>query len=142
METHRFIALDIADEMAELVLDLLDSVPGKLAHVADHCGRAACSAPNNLAEGAGRCGRDRLAPVIPARSSGLSRAASRLGGVRLTRVVVGPSNRHDAGGRVVTAVRGTGEWVPGVRPARALAAWIMARGRPGSSLGLRLLRGV
>jgi len=60
METHRFIALDIADEMAELVLDLLDSVPGKLAHVADHCGRAACSAPNNLAEGAGRCGRDRL----------------------------------------------------------------------------------
>ena len=60
MEPVRFIALDIADQMAEAVLELIDGVPGKLADVADHCGRAACSAPFNLAEGAGRSGRDRV----------------------------------------------------------------------------------
>ena len=60
MDSHRFFALDIANEMAELVLELVDAVPGKLADVADHCSRAACSAPFNLAEGAGRSGRDRV----------------------------------------------------------------------------------
>jgi len=92
--------------------------------------------------GVGRCRR--TAPVISARSSGLSWTAFGLGGVHLTRLVVGAANRRDASRWVVTANRGTGEWGPGlvVLPARAPTARSTARRRPGSGLGLRLPRGV
>ena len=56
----RFIALDAAEDAAAAVLLLVHPLGGRYASLADQARRAAASAALNLAEGAGRCGRDRV----------------------------------------------------------------------------------
>ena len=60
MSSYRFIALDVATQAARAVLELLDSVPPQYRRLAEQCRDSSVSAPSNLAEGAGRAGRDRL----------------------------------------------------------------------------------
>ena len=55
-----FHALDLAREAAILVLALVRRAPPPLRTLADQTVRAMTSVPLNLAEGAGRCGRDRV----------------------------------------------------------------------------------
>ena len=55
-----FDALDLAQRAAILVLDLLRSAPPTMRTLTDQALRAVTSVPLNLAEGPGRCGRDRL----------------------------------------------------------------------------------
>jgi four helix bundle protein len=55
-----FDALDLATEAAILVLRLVRAVPPAVLSLADQTVRAVTSVPLNLAEGAGRRGRDRL----------------------------------------------------------------------------------
>ena len=56
----RFIAHDVALEAAVAVHAFIDDVPGKHKDLITQCRRAANSMALNLAEGAGRAGRDRL----------------------------------------------------------------------------------
>jgi len=55
-----FEAHDLARDAAVLVLELLHRVPPTLRALTDQAVRATTSVPLNLAEGAGRRGRDRL----------------------------------------------------------------------------------
>ena len=55
-----FDALDLARGAAVLVLELATTVRPGLRSLADQTVRATTSVALNLAEGAGRCGRDRL----------------------------------------------------------------------------------
>ena len=55
-----FIAHDKAIQAAALAISLVMRVPSPLKPIADQLIRAASSVPANLAEGAGRSGRDRL----------------------------------------------------------------------------------
>ncbi len=60
--THRhstLIAHDKALEAAGAAIRLVVRVPAPLKSIAEQAIRAAASVPANLAEGAGRCGRDR-----------------------------------------------------------------------------------
>ena len=57
---NRFIALETAEDAAAAVLLLVHPLGGRYAPLADQARRAAASAALNLAEGAGRCGRDRI----------------------------------------------------------------------------------
>ena len=55
-----FDALDKALEAASIAISLAMRVPAPLKPIADQVIRAASSVPANIAEGAGRSGRDRL----------------------------------------------------------------------------------
>ncbi len=55
-----FIAHDVALRAAAQVFDLLRSVPPDCRDLADQARRAAASVSLNLAEGAGRAGKDRV----------------------------------------------------------------------------------
>ena len=55
-----FDALDLAQRAAIHVLELLRPAPPTMRALTDQALRAVTSVPLNLAEGAGRCGRDRL----------------------------------------------------------------------------------
>ncbi len=57
--TRRFEAQDVANQAAAEVLRVLRRPQGPYAELADQARRAATSAALNLAEGAGREGRDR-----------------------------------------------------------------------------------
>ena len=57
--SNRFIALDLALAAADIVLPLLDAVPPRHRKLGEQCHESTTSAPLNLAEGAGRFGRDR-----------------------------------------------------------------------------------
>ena len=57
--TTRFIALSKAIEAAGIAISLVLRVPAPLKSLADQVIRSASSVPANLAEGAGRSGRDR-----------------------------------------------------------------------------------
>ena len=54
-----FDALDKATEAAGIAISLVTRVPAPLKPIADQVIRAASSVPANIAEGAGRSGRDR-----------------------------------------------------------------------------------
>jgi len=54
-----FDAHDLARDAAVLVIRLVRKAPPKLRSLTDQAVRAVTSVPLNLAEGAGRCGRDR-----------------------------------------------------------------------------------
>ena len=55
-----FDALDKATKAAGIAISLVMGVPAPLKPIADQVIRSASSVPANLAEGAGRTGRDRL----------------------------------------------------------------------------------
>ena len=55
-----FLALEVASQAAELILPLLSAVPPLYAELGRQCGKSVQSVPLNLAEGAGRTGRDAL----------------------------------------------------------------------------------
>jgi four helix bundle protein len=55
-----FDAHDVARDAAILVLELVRRAPSSVRALTDQTARAATSVPLNLAEGAGRRGRDRL----------------------------------------------------------------------------------
>ena len=57
---HSLVVLDLALQAAGTAIALVDRVPTKLKSLADQVIRSASSVPANLAEGAGRSGRDRL----------------------------------------------------------------------------------
>ena len=52
------VALEVATQAAELVLPFLDAVPPVYSELGRQCGKSVTSVPLNLAEGAGRTGRD------------------------------------------------------------------------------------
>jgi len=56
----RFDALEKATTAAGIAISLVMRVPAPLKSIADQVIRAASSVPANLAEGAGRSGRDRM----------------------------------------------------------------------------------
>ena len=56
----RFDALEKATTAAGIAISLVMRVPAPLKSIADQIIRSASSVPANLAEGAGRTGRDRL----------------------------------------------------------------------------------
>ncbi len=56
----RLLALELALEAAGLAIRLVSRLPPQLRSLGDQVVRAASSVPANLAEGAGRAGRDRL----------------------------------------------------------------------------------
>ena len=58
--TTRFDALEKATTAAGIAISLVIRVPAPLKPIADQIIRSASSVPANLAEGAGRTGRDRL----------------------------------------------------------------------------------
>jgi len=53
-----FVALEVATQAAELILPLLSAVPPLYAELGRQCGKSVQAVPLNLAEGAGRTGRD------------------------------------------------------------------------------------
>jgi len=53
-----FVALEVATQAAELILPLLAAVPPLYSDLGRQCGKSVTSVPLNLAEGAGRSGRD------------------------------------------------------------------------------------
>ena len=57
--TSRFIAHSKAVEAAGIAISVVMTVPSKLKSLADQVVRSASSVPANLAEGAGRSGKDR-----------------------------------------------------------------------------------
>ncbi len=57
---RRLLALDLAVEAAGLAIRLVSQLPLRLRSLEDQVVRAASSVPANLAEGAGRTGRDRF----------------------------------------------------------------------------------
>jgi len=59
-QSSRFDALDKATAAAGIAISLVIRVPAPLKSLADQVIRAASSVPANIAEGAGRSGRDRL----------------------------------------------------------------------------------
>ncbi|MCP4900992.1 MAG: four helix bundle protein [bacterium] len=60
LPTNDFIAHSYALEGAGIALDIARRLPPPLKSIADQVIRSANSVPANLAEGNGRCGRDRL----------------------------------------------------------------------------------
>ncbi len=56
----RFDALEKANTAAGIAISLVMRVPAPLKPIADQVIRSASSVPANLAEGAGRSGRDRI----------------------------------------------------------------------------------
>ena len=59
--THsRFVAHELALSVAAAVFGMVGGVPQSCADLADQARRAMASVPLNLAEGAGRAGRDRV----------------------------------------------------------------------------------
>ncbi len=58
--TNGFDALDKAIKAAGIAISLVMRVPAPLKPIADQVIRAASSVPANIAEGAGRSGRDRF----------------------------------------------------------------------------------
>ena len=59
-QSTRFDALEKATTAAGIAISLVMRVPAPLKSIADQIIRSASSVPANLAEGAGRSGRDRL----------------------------------------------------------------------------------
>ncbi len=59
-QSNRFDALEKATTAAGIAISLVMRVPAPLKPVADQVIRSASSVPANLAEGAGRSGRDRI----------------------------------------------------------------------------------
>jgi len=59
-QSTRFDALEKATTAAGIAISLVMRVPAPLKPIADQIIRSASSVPANLAEGAGRSGRDRL----------------------------------------------------------------------------------
>ena len=59
-QSTRFDALEKATTAAGIAISLVMRVPAPLKSLADQVIRSASSVPANLAEGAGRSGRDRL----------------------------------------------------------------------------------
>jgi len=59
-QSTRFDALEKATTAAGIAISLVIRVPAPLKPIADQIIRSASSVPANLAEGAGRSGRDRL----------------------------------------------------------------------------------
>ncbi len=59
-QTTRFYALEKATTAAGIAISLVMRVPAPLKPIADQVIRSASSVPANLAEGAGRFGRDRM----------------------------------------------------------------------------------
>ncbi len=59
-QSTRFDALEKATTAAGIAISLVIRVPAPLKPIADQIIRSASSVPANLAEGAGRTGRDRL----------------------------------------------------------------------------------
>ncbi len=59
-QSTRFDALEKATTAAGIAISLVMRVPTPLKPIADQVIRSAASVPANLAEGAGRAGRDRL----------------------------------------------------------------------------------
>ncbi len=55
----RLLALDLALQAAGLAIGLVSQLPPRLRSLGDQLIRSASSVPANLAEGAGRAGRDR-----------------------------------------------------------------------------------
>ena len=60
MTPRRFVALELALSVAPVVFAVVGGVPQSCADLADQARRAMASAPLNLAEGAGRAGKDRV----------------------------------------------------------------------------------
>jgi len=59
-QSNRFDALEKATTAAGIAISLVMRVPAPLKPIADQVIRSASSVPANLAEGAGRSGRDRM----------------------------------------------------------------------------------
>jgi len=59
-QSTRFDALEKSTTAAGIAISLVLRVPAPLKPIADQVVRAASSVPSNLAEGAGRSGRDRM----------------------------------------------------------------------------------
>ena len=59
-QSTRFYALEKATTAAGIAISLVVRVPAPLKPIADQVIRSASSVPANLAEGAGRSGRDRM----------------------------------------------------------------------------------
>ncbi len=59
-QSTRFDALEKATSAAGIAISLVMRVPAPLKPIADQVIRSASSVPANLAEGAGRSGRDRI----------------------------------------------------------------------------------
>ena len=57
---NRFVAHELALRAATMVFSLVEKTPRTSADLADQARRAAASVPLNLAEGAGRAGKDRV----------------------------------------------------------------------------------
>ncbi len=60
LPTNDFIAHSYALDAAAIALDIARRLPPPLKSIADQVIRSANSVPANLAEGNGRCGRDRI----------------------------------------------------------------------------------
>ncbi len=58
--SHRLLALDLAIEAAGFAIGVVSQLPPRLRSLGDQVVRSASSVPANLAEGAGRTGRDRF----------------------------------------------------------------------------------